>query len=102
MLTAEQVRTYVNTHTFWVGPTTTGQKFTIQILQLMTAAQAYQKEQVDSLAVPDNAMVYYIRAKGPFKPFGLHLAPGVKPPATVDWAYEVWDASSGKILEEGL
>lgn len=102
MLTTEQVRKYVTTHTFWVGPTTTGKMFTIEVLQLMTAKQAYQKNLIEYLSVPDNAPIYYVKARGPFKPIGLHLAPGVKPPTQADEAYEVWDPYSGRLLQEGL
>jgi len=104
MLTAQQVRQYVETHRFWIGPTVTGDAFTILTIQLMTAQQTYQTEQADYLGVPDNTLVYYVKARGPFKPVGLHLhlASGVKLPSTIDSAYEIWDAHSGKLLEEGM
>ncbi len=71
LLTQQQVRQYIESHTFWVGPTVSGKEFTVQTVQLLTAKQAYQEKHADSLGVPLNELVYYVVAVGPFQPLNV-------------------------------
>jgi|GEM_PF-5939620 len=101
MLTSQQVLQYVETHTFWVGPTVSGRPFTVRAVQLMTAQQAYQQEHADSLGVPDSELVYYVYVVGPFKPEYISSPHPLKV-KSVPGGYEIWDAYSGNLLEAGL
>jgi hypothetical protein len=101
MLTQQQVRDYVETHRFWVGPTVSGKMFTIQTVQLLTAQQAYQEKHADYLGVLLNEQVYYVVAVGPFVPMNITSPHPIKL-KSVPSAYEIWDAQSGILLEAGL
>ena len=101
MLTTQQVRQYIETHTFWVGPTVSGKPFTVQTIQLMTDQQAYQQEQADDLGVPNGEQVYYVYVAGPFKPVNI-TSPHPLKITSVPGGYEFWDAYSGNLLEAGL
>ncbi len=100
MLTQQQVRNYVETHRFWVGPTISGKMFTVQTVQLMTAQQAYQERHADYLGVLLNEQVYYVVAVGPFVPMNISSPHPIKI-KSVPSAYEIWDAQSGNLLEVG-
>lgn len=95
--TNNDVRHYINTHPFPLGPTTTGKSPTIVSIEFITSKQARQRLFGEALGVPDTAIVCYVKLKGPFT---MSLAP--RPPLAKagpsNTATEIFDAQTGSLL----
>ncbi len=101
ILSVQDVTKYLQTHLFAAGPTTTGKPPTIELIQLLTDAQASLKIG-SSIGLPDNAPVYYVLLQGPFVPTNVKLPPSEKPIGNVNEGWEVFDAYAGNLLVWGL
>lgn len=99
--TQDEVRTFVLSHQFPGGPTTTGQPPTILGIGLITAKAASAKFQSAlrgrSMGLPDTATVISVELQGPFA-ISNPLPSWAKKPVFTQGALEMFDAATGNLL----
>lgn len=103
-LTPDEVRKFVLSHQFPVGPTTTGQPPTILGIEFITAKAASAKLQGllrgRSMGLLDTATVIDVELRGPFA-FSSAALKSYKQPFIIQDAVEVFDAATGNLLFYG-
>jgi hypothetical protein len=83
-------------------PTTNGTPPKILSIQFVTAKQASDLMQGESVGRPDNYLVCYVKLQGPFSRRGEHVPSGVSLEKDAAWEDMVFDASTGNLLVGGL
>lgn len=99
--TKNDVIAYLNKYGFPVGPLVPGAHLKILTLQFVTARQASILMKGESVGVPDNSLVCYVKVQGPFLLENIH-APKSYTRTTADIGDMVFDAHTGNLLTWGF
>jgi hypothetical protein len=84
-------------------PLAPGARLQILTIQFVTARQASQLMDGESVGRPDDYLVCYVKVAGPFLTAGLKLSPQAKKvPKTARYGDEVFDAHTGNLLVAGV
>jgi hypothetical protein len=101
--TQNDVVAFFNKYGFFAGPVVAGSHLRVLTIQFVTARQASQLMQGESVGRPDDALVCYVKVEGPFLLTNLHGGPAnVKTPTTARYGDAVFDAHTGNILVWGV
>ena len=83
-------------------PLAPGAHLQILTIQFVSAKQASQLMDGESVGRPDDYLVCYVKVEGPFLTAGLKLSPQAKAPKTVKYGDAVFDAHTGNLIVWGV
>lgn len=99
--TRDDVIAYYQKYGFF-APLAPGAHLQILTIQFISAKQASQLMEGESVGRPDNYLVCYVKLQGPFLTKYLHVPRGAKLPPTVEYGHDVYDAHTGNALVWGV
>jgi hypothetical protein len=101
---AADVTNFLNTNGFFAGPVVNGAHLKILSIQFVTAKQASDFMQGESIGRPDDYLICYVKVQGPFVYEG-HAGPphpNRHTRITADWGEVVFNAHTGNVLVWGI
>lgn len=102
---AAEVTAFFNKYGFYAGPLVKGAHLKILSVQFITAKQASDLMDGESVGRPDTYLVCYVKVQGPFQLTQVHGGPhipGLKSKATAETGDAVFDGHTGNNLVWGV
>ena len=96
--TQNDVIAFLNKHGFYAGPLVPGAHLKILTIQFVTARQASNLMKGESVGVPDNYLVCYVKVQGLFQLKNIEAPPNATKPTTANIGDVVFDAHTGNML----
>jgi hypothetical protein len=96
--TKSDVMAYFNKYGFYAGPVVRGAKLQFLSIQFVTASQAFVLMRGESIGLPGNSLVCYVKVQGPFALKPISVPYGAKLVTTAKTGAAVFDAHTGNML----
>ena len=93
--------TFFNKHGFFAGPLVKGAHLKLLTIQFVTAKQASNLMNGESVGRPDTYLVCYVKVEGPFRLKYEEAPPSAKGAPTANTGDAVFDAHTGNLLVWG-
>jgi hypothetical protein len=100
--TKNDVIAFFQKNGFFAGPVVEGAHLQILTIQFVSAKQASEMMDGESVGRPDDYLVCYVKVQGPFLLTNVHKPNSANSPTTAQYGDAVFDASTGNLLVWGI